>query len=112
MPSLVLGPLQRGLGSAGLRIWVEIDEPCTVEVLGHRSDTWTVAGHHYALVELDGLGEGVDEPYDVRLDGDVVWPDPADGGVARPPMGGPRSPASRSAPGSTSRRGRSRRSGG
>ena len=74
MPELVLGPIQRGLGSTGLRIWVEVDAPCTVEVLGHESPTWTVAGHHYALVELDGLPPGTDEAYDVRLDGRAVWP--------------------------------------
>lgn len=73
--------MQRGLGTAGLRIWVETDRPCTVEVLGRTSDTWTVAGHHYGLVELD-LPPGTDEAYEVRLDGEVVWPEPADD---RPP---------------------------
>ncbi len=76
MPRLVLGPIQRGLGTTGVRIWVETDAPCTVEVLGHRGDTWEVAGHHYALVELDGLPPGTDTPYEVRLDDEVVWPDP------------------------------------
>jgi hypothetical protein len=53
-------------------VWVETDEPCAVEVLGHRSHTWTVAGHHYALVELDRLEPGTETPYQVRLDGEVV----------------------------------------
>ena len=74
MPDLVLGPIQRGLGSTGVRVWVEVDAPCTVEVLGHQSRTWAVAGHHYALVELDGLAPGTDEAYDVCLDGRHVWP--------------------------------------
>ncbi len=82
MPQIVLGPFQRGLGTTGIRIWVETDAPCTVEVLGHRADTWTVAGHHYGLVELDGLERGTDEAYEVVLDGEVAWPDPDD---ERPP---------------------------
>ena len=58
-------------------MWVETDSPCTVEVLGRRERTWTVAGHHYALVCVEGLEPGTSTPYDVRLDGDLVWP-PAD----------------------------------
>jgi hypothetical protein len=65
-----------------VRVWVETDEPCTVEVLGHRSHTWTVAGHHYALVELHRLEPGTDTPYEVHLDGEVVWPTADD---PRPP---------------------------
>jgi hypothetical protein len=79
--ALVLGPIQRGLATDGVRIWVETDVPCVVEVAGHRSDTWTVAGHHYALVDLSDLTAGADLTYDVRLDGEVVWPEPGD---ARP----------------------------
>jgi hypothetical protein len=78
MPNLVLGPIQRGLGITGIRIWVETDVSCTVEVLGHEAATWCVAGHHYGLVELDRLQPGTDEPYEVRLDGEVVWPEPDD----------------------------------
>lgn len=76
MARIVLGPIQRGLGTAALRIWVEVDRPCEVEVLGHRDRSWTVEGHHYALVELDQLEPGTDTEYDVRLDGEVVWPVP------------------------------------
>lgn len=78
MASIVLGPIQRGLGSAGLRIWLEVDQPCEVEVLGHRGRSWAVEGHHYALIELDRLEAGADTAYEVRLDGDVVWPAPDD----------------------------------
>jgi hypothetical protein len=74
MAKIVLGPIQRGLGTAGLRIWLEVDGPCEVEVLGHRDRSWSVEGHHYALVELDQLEPGTDTEYDVRLDGEVVWP--------------------------------------
>jgi PhoD-like phosphatase len=78
VPDVVLGPVQRGIGTAGLRIWLEVDAPCEVEVLGHRDHTWTVEGHHYALVELDRIEPGTETNYDVRLDGEVVWPVPGD----------------------------------
>jgi hypothetical protein len=74
MPRLVLGPLLRHVGEHDATVWVETDRPCTVEVLGHREDTWVVEGHHYALVCIEGLTPGSSTPYDVRLDGDVVWP--------------------------------------
>ncbi|MDQ1668791.1 MAG: hypothetical protein QOE40_852, partial [Actinomycetota bacterium] len=77
MPRLLLGPLLRHVGEHDASIWVEADTPCTVEVLGHREHTWTVAGHHYALVGVEGLEAGSTTPYDVTLDGEVVWP-PAD----------------------------------
>ena len=79
MSRLVLGPLLRHVGEEDATIWVETDSPCTVEVLGHRERTWTVAGHHYALVAVDGLTPGSTTEYQVSLDGEVVWPpeDPA-----------------------------------
>ncbi|MGZ4589444.1 MAG: alkaline phosphatase D family protein [Actinomycetes bacterium] len=76
MPQLVLGPLLRHVGRTDATVWVETDGPCTVEVLGHREDTWLVAGHHYALVCIEGLAPGSTTPYDVRLDGELVWPPP------------------------------------
>lgn len=79
MTALVLGPLLRHVGLEDATVWVETDAPCTVEVLGHRERTWTVAGHHYALVCVGGLHAGSSTPYDVRLDGEVVWPDPGAG---------------------------------
>ena len=51
-------------------------QPCTVEVLGRTERTWEVGGHHYALVVVEGLTPGTRTPYDVRLDGEVVWPPP------------------------------------
>jgi phosphodiesterase/alkaline phosphatase D-like protein len=62
---------------------VETDGPCEVEVLDHRERTWTVAGHHYALVAVEGLAPDSSTPYQVRLDGDVVWPE-ADSGRPAP----------------------------
>ena len=74
---LVLGPLLRHVGVTDATVWVETDAPCTVTVLGHDERTWEVAGHHYALVCIEGLAPGTSTTYDVRLDGEVVWP-PAD----------------------------------
>src|SRR5215210_494668 len=82
MTRLVLGPLLRHVGPTDATIWVETDRPCTVEVLGHREHTWTVAGHHYALVTVEGLTPGSTTAYDVRLDGEQVWPLP---GSPHPP---------------------------
>src|SRR3954469_16595288 len=75
MTRLVLGPLLRHVGATDATIWVETDSPCEVEVLGFRERTWTVAGHHYALVTIDGLEEGSGTAYEVRLDGERVWPE-------------------------------------
>ncbi|HEU0102543.1 MAG TPA: alkaline phosphatase D family protein [Mycobacteriales bacterium] len=77
MVSLVLGPLLRFVGDGCATVWVETDAPCEVEVLGCTSGTFHVAGHHYALVQVTGLPEHGDTPYQVHLDGAQVWP-PAD----------------------------------
>jgi hypothetical protein len=74
MPNLLLGPMLRHVSDTTATIWVETDTPCTVEVLGHRTTTFTVAGHHYALVIIEGLGPGTTTPYEVHLDGEHVWP--------------------------------------
>jgi PhoD-like phosphatase len=76
MPQLVLGPLLRHVGVTDATVWVETDQPCTVEILGHREDTWEAGGHHYALVCVGDLTPATSTPYDVRLDGAVVWPEP------------------------------------
>jgi hypothetical protein len=73
-PRLVLGPLLRYVGAGDATVWVETDRACTVEVLGTATLTFCVAGHHYALVCLDGLGAGARIPYEVHLDGARVWP--------------------------------------
>ena len=79
---LVIGPLLRYVGAEEATVWVETDAPCTVEVLGRSSPTFTVAGHHYGIVCLDGLEPGACVPYEVRLDGEVRWPEDGD---AHPP---------------------------
>ena len=76
MPHLLLGPMLRHVGPDNATVWVETDAPCEVEVLGRRAPTFTVAGHHYALVVLRDLRAGTTTPYEVRLDGQRAWPEP------------------------------------
>jgi hypothetical protein len=73
---LILGPLLRYVGERDATVWVETDGPCEVEVLGHRARTFLVAGHHYALVAIEGLEPGESREYGVTLDGERRWPDP------------------------------------
>jgi len=80
--SLELGPVLRHVGTTTATVWVETSERCTVEVLGSSAPTFQVCGQHYALVVVDGLEPGTCVPYEVRLDGEVVWPIP---GLATPP---------------------------
>ncbi len=74
MASLILGPLLRYVGRTEATVWIEADHACTVEVLGHAATTFEVRGHHFALVALTGLDEAAVIEYDVRLDGERVWP--------------------------------------
>ncbi|MEX2196470.1 MAG: alkaline phosphatase D family protein [Thermoleophilaceae bacterium] len=74
MPRLVLGPLLRHVGERDATVWVETDAPCEVEVLGCATRTFGVAGHHYALVHVEGLEPGEVREYDVTLDGERAWP--------------------------------------
>jgi hypothetical protein len=57
---------------------VETGAPCTVEIragnVSGAEPTFTVSGHHYAIVGLSGLPRGSSIPYQVLLDGDLVWP--------------------------------------
>src|SRR5215204_1148856 len=80
VPELVLGPLLRHVGPSDATFWVETDSPCEVEVRAGRpstrSPTFRVGAHHYALVHVTGLAPGVSHEYEVRLDGEVVWPEP------------------------------------
>jgi hypothetical protein len=69
MPDLILGPVLRHVGTDDATVWVETDAPCEVEVLGHGERTFTVAGHHYALVRIENLRPREVHPYDVRVDG-------------------------------------------
>jgi hypothetical protein len=75
---LILGPVLRHVGERDATVWVETSGPTTVEVLGHREPTWTVSGHHYALVHVTDLPPASTTTYDVRLDDTLVWPLPDD----------------------------------
>jgi hypothetical protein len=73
---LRLGPLLRYVDDARATVWVETSAPCDVEILGHHARTWSVHGHHYALVRIEGLTPDSETPYEVRLDGELHWPLP------------------------------------
>ena len=51
---LVLGPLLRYAGTESATFWVETSTACEVEILGHRTETFTVENHHYALLLVEG----------------------------------------------------------
>ncbi|MBM7460698.1 alkaline phosphatase D family protein [Rhodococcus coprophilus] len=74
MAALLLGPVLRHVGSTDATVWVETSRPCTVKILGRSEPTWSVAGHHYALVMIEGLEPGSTTPYTVHLDDIEVWP--------------------------------------
>src|SRR4051794_34985229 len=76
MAQLVLGPLLRYVSDTEAVIWVETDEPCQVEVLGHSDETFCVAGHHFGLVIVEGLEPGSSTEYEVALGGERRWPEP------------------------------------
>ena len=74
MTRLLIGPLLRHVGTTDATVWVETDEPCEVEVLGARQRTFTVSGHHYALVVVENLEPASTIEYEVHLDGEKAWP--------------------------------------
>jgi phosphodiesterase/alkaline phosphatase D-like protein len=71
---LVLGPILRYAGTESATFWVETSAPCDVEVLGRRTRTFAVEGHHFALLLVGDLEPASVIAYDVRLDGHLVWP--------------------------------------
>ncbi|MFD4420595.1 alkaline phosphatase D family protein [Agromyces sp. NPDC058484] len=77
---LVLGPMLRHVDETSASVWVETRAGCRVSVsAGGRSwqaRTFVAHGHHYALVEVDGLEPGSTQPYEVEIDGASVWPEP------------------------------------
>jgi PhoD-like phosphatase len=85
MAELLVGPLLRYVDETTVSVWVETDEPAEVRVAlegspptpgAHTSRTFTVHGHHYAVVDVDGLEPGADIPYTVTLDDQPAWPLP------------------------------------
>lgn len=77
---LVLGPMMRYVDQTSACIWVETRDAARVSVrAGGRecaARTFAVHGHHFALVEMDGLEPGTVTPYTVEVNGTPVWPDP------------------------------------
>ena len=73
---LLLGPMLRFVDDRSATIWVETSDPCEVKILESSSRTFTVAGHHYALVILSDLEPGTTVEYEVAIDGATVWPKP------------------------------------
>ena len=78
-PDLLLGPLLRYVDQGAATVWVETDQRCevTVALTGGPSTTvptWSVHGHHYALVIIEGLEPDTLYPYAVHLDRCRVWP--------------------------------------
>ncbi len=78
--ALVLGPLLRYVDERSAAIWVESARAAQVAVTA-AGRTWTAAtftahGHHYALVDVDGLEPGSMQDYTVEIDGARVWPPP------------------------------------
>ncbi|SDL09743.1 hypothetical protein SAMN05216282_12819 [Cryobacterium psychrotolerans] len=75
---LVLGPMLRYVDDVSASIWCETRESATVVVnAGNRSwaaRTFAVHGHHYALVEVNGLAPGTVTPYTVQVAGADAWP--------------------------------------
>ena len=78
--SLVLGPIMRHVDETSASIWVETRDAARVTVRAGRQSwearTFAVHGHHYALVEAEGLEPGAVVPYTVEIDGNHSWPDP------------------------------------
>jgi phosphodiesterase/alkaline phosphatase D-like protein len=72
--SLVLGPVLRHVGETTASVWVQTERAATVSVLGCSARTFEVAGHHYALVPVTGLEPGSRVAYEVKVDGERVWP--------------------------------------
>ncbi|MEP7090054.1 MAG: alkaline phosphatase D family protein [Nocardioidaceae bacterium] len=79
---LLLGPLVRYVDETSASLWVKTRDPGRVTVRAGAASwdagTFTVHGHHYAMVVADGLEPGTITPYAVEVDGQAVWP-PAEG---------------------------------
>jgi hypothetical protein len=80
--ALVLGPVLRRVEGDLATIWIETSRPATVTIdagpAGGAARTFSVHGHHYALVVVSGLPEGAVTPYRLSIDGVEVWPLPDD----------------------------------
>ena len=88
-PELVLGPLLRYTDTTSAAVWVQMSTDAVVDVVTEQGTwsarTFAVHDHHFALVEVDGLTPGSAPPYEVRVDGAVLWPPPPDPELPLPP---------------------------
>ncbi|GAA1908748.1 alkaline phosphatase D family protein [Nocardioides lentus] len=77
--TLVLGPMMRYVDTDSATVWVETSRACEVVVeagpVRASARTFGAHGHHYALVEVEGLEPGSRVPYTVSVDGEQVWPE-------------------------------------
>ena len=80
---LVLGPMMRFVDETSASVWVETRSAARVSIRAGGRDwearTFAVHGHHYALVELDGLKPGTVTRYTLDVNGARAWPDPSSG---------------------------------
>ncbi len=76
MSELLLGPMLRHVTETSATIFIETDSMATVAINGVETQTFAVAGHHYALVMLEALEPGSCVEYTVNLDGIERWPLP------------------------------------
>jgi phosphodiesterase/alkaline phosphatase D-like protein len=74
--ALLLGPALRHVSDTSALIWVQTENAGTVEVLGCSTPTFEVQGHHFALVTVTGLAPDTVTEYQVKVDGEGVWPIP------------------------------------
>jgi len=77
-PRLIVGPLLRHVDQTSAVVWMEVAAADDIVVRsGDRrwaAQTFTAHGHHYALVDVDGLHPGESLTYTVEIAGDQVWP--------------------------------------
>ena len=77
---LVLGPVQRYADEHCVSLWMETVEPGEVTVVAGEhtasAPTFSAHGHHFAMVDVEGLPAGSHLPYEVRVNGRTVWPAP------------------------------------
>ena len=75
--------MMRYVDETSASVWVETRTAARISIrAGGRewaARTFAVHGHHYALVEVDGLGPGTVTSYSLDVNGTQVWPDPASG---------------------------------
>ena len=71
---LLVGPMLRHVTETSATIFVETAAACAVTVLDTSTPTFEVAGHHYALVILEGLTPGSTTEYTVLINGQHCWP--------------------------------------